>query len=76
MQRYGKEFEKSMEGSEFAFDSSDLLNYILHKISLTSGRLYIDSTQKRKKKATINPKNIDNWWFQNPITVSLNYEEI
>ena len=50
MQRYGKEFEKSMEGSEFAFDSTDLLHYILHKISLTSGRLYIDSTQKRKKK--------------------------
>ena len=76
MQRYGKEFEKSMEGSEFVFDSTNLLHYILHKISLTSGRLYIDSTQKRKKKATINPKNIDNWWFQNPITVSLNYEEI
>ena len=46
-----------MKGSEFISDSVDLLHYQLHKTSLKSVRLYIDSPKWFKnKKATINPK--------------------
>ena len=46
-----------MSGSEFVFDSIDLLHYNLHKISLNRGGSYIDSPKWLKnKKATINSK--------------------
>ena len=46
-----------MKGSEFIFDSVDLLHYKCHKTSLNRGGLYIDSPKWLKnKKATINPK--------------------
>ena len=46
-----------MSGSEFVFDSIDLLPYNLHKISLNRGGSYIDSPKWLKnKKATINSK--------------------
>ena len=49
-----------MRGSEFAFDSVDLLYYHLQKISLDRSGSYIDSPKWLKnKKATINPKNDD-----------------
>ena len=41
-----------MRGSEFVFDSIDLLHYNLHKISLNRGGSYIDYP-KWLKKATI-----------------------
>ena len=57
LQRYQKELEKSMRGSEFIFDNVDLLYYDLHKISLSRSGSYIDSLKWLKnKKATINPK--------------------
>ena len=34
-----------MRGSEFAFDSVDLLHYNLHKINLNRSRSYIDSPE-------------------------------
>ena len=43
LQRYPKGLEESMKGSEFRFDSVDLLYYHLHKISLKRGESYIDS---------------------------------
>ena len=51
-----------MRGSEFIFDSVDLLYYNLQKTSLNrKGSSYIDSPKWLKnKKATINPKNNDN----------------
>ena len=50
-----------MKGSEFAFDSVDLLYYKLHKISMNRGGSYIDSPSWIKnKKSTINPQNKDN----------------
>ena len=38
-----------MRGSEFVFDSVDLLHYILHKISLNKIGSYIDSSRWLKK---------------------------
>ena len=62
-----------MRGSEFLFDSVDLLYYKLHKISLDRGGSYIDSPKWLKnKKATLNSKNNDNKCFQYAITVALN----
>ena len=44
-ERYLKGLEKKMRGSGFVFDSVDLLNYKLHKISLNLGGSYIDSPE-------------------------------
>ena len=57
-QRYQKELEESMRGSEFIFDAVNGLYYDLNKIRLSRGKSYIDSPERLKnKKATINPKN-------------------
>ena len=69
--------EKSVKGSEFVFDSIDLLYYKLHKISLNRDGSYIDSPEWLKnKKATINPKNNDDKFFQYAVTVALNHQNI
>ena len=66
-----------MKGSEFVFDSIDLLCYRLHKISLNRGWSYIDSPEWLKNKGgTINPKKKDNKCFKYAITVALNHEKI
>ena len=55
LQNYQKDLEESMRGSEFVFDSIDLLYYHLQKIGLKRGRSYIDSPKWLKnKKAIIN----------------------
>ena len=77
LQRCQEGLEQSMEGSEFIFDSVDVLYYDLNKISLNIGGSYIDSPEWLKnKKATINPKNNDSKCFQYAITVTLNYQSI
>ena len=75
LQKYQEWLEESMRGSEFIFDSVDLLHYNLQKISLNrKGSSYIDSPKWLKnKKATINPKNNDNNCFQYNLTAALNY---
>ena len=66
-----------MEGSNFVFESVDLLYYSLHKISLNKGGSYIDSPDWIKnKKTTINPQNKDKECFKYVITASLNHERI
>ena len=66
-----------MRGSEFVYDSVDVLYYNLNKVSLSRGGSYIDSLKWLKnKKATINPKNKDDKCFQYALTVALNYEKI
>ena len=66
-----------MRGSEFVFDSIDLLYYHLQKIGLKRGRSYKDSPEWLKnEKATINPKNNDNNCFQYALTVALNHRNI
>ena len=65
------------EGSNFVFESVDLLYYSLHKISLNRGGSYIDSPDWIKnKKATINPKSKYNKCFRHAITAALNHKEI
>ena len=57
-QKHQKELEESMRGSEFVYDSADVLYYNLNTVSLSSGGSYIDSPKWLKnKKATINPQN-------------------
>ena len=64
------------EGSEFIFDSIDILYYNLNEISLNRGWSYINSPEWLKnKKAKINPKNNDDKCFQYAIIVAWNYEQ-
>ena len=65
---------QSMDKSEFAFDSVDLLYYLLHKISLKRGKSYIKSPEwLENKRAIINLKNDDDSCFQ--YAVELNYNK-
>ena len=71
LKKYQEGLETKMEGSNFIFESVDLLYYSLHKISLNNGGSYIDSPDWIKnKKATTNPQNKDNKCFKYPITAS------
>ena len=66
-----------MKGSEFVYDSVDLLYYKFHRIILNRGGSYIDSPKWLKnKKATINSKNNDDKCFQYATTVALNHRQI
>ena len=78
LQRYQEGLQESMKGSEFIFDSVNLLHYHLQKTSLKrTGSSYIDSLGWLKnKKATINPKNNDDNCFQYALTVALNHKQI
>ena len=64
LQKFQEILKEKMRGSEFVFDSIDLLHYNLHKISLNRGGSYIDSPKWLKnKKATVNPKKNDDNCF-------------
>ena len=78
LQKYQQGLVEAIRGSEFIFDSVDLLYYNLQKISLNrKGSSYIDSPKwPISKKAAINPKNNDNICFQYPLTVALIYQNI
>ena len=78
LQKYQEGLEKSMRGSEFVYDSVDVLYYNLNKVSLSRGGSYIDSPKWLKNiKATINPQNKkDGKCFQYALTVALNYKKI
>ena len=57
---YQKEEIILRNGSNFVFESVDLLSYHIHKTSLKRGNSYIKSPEwVGNKKATINPKNED-----------------
>ena len=66
LQLYQKKFRGVNEMNEqFVYDSVDALYYNLIKVSLSRGGSYIDSPKWLKyKKATINPKNNDDQYFQ------------
>ena len=54
---YQKE-ERIIRGSDFVFESAELMDYKLHKVSLKRGGSYIKSPEWLvNKKATINLKN-------------------
>ena len=75
--RYQGNLGTSMRGSDFIFDSVQLMYNKCHKVNFKRGGSYIDSPDWiKKKKATINPKNTDDKCFQYAVTVALNYEEI
>ena len=78
LQKYQEGLEESMRGSEFVYNSVDVLYYNLNKVSLSRGGSYIDSPKSLKnKKATINPQNKkDDKCFQYALTVALNHEQI
>ena len=58
LQKYQEGLEESMRGSEFVYNSVDVLYYNLNKVSLNRGGSYIDSPKWVKNKmATINPQN-------------------
>ena len=66
-----------MKGSEFVFDSVDLLYYKFHTLSLNRGGSYIDSPKLlQNKKATIDSKNNDGKCSQYAITVAFNHQNI
>ena len=75
--KYQDNLETSMKGSDFIFDSVQLMYYKCHKVSFKRGGLYIDSPDwTKRKKSTINPKNADNKCFHYAANVALNFEEI
>ena len=77
LQKYQKGLEESMRGSEFIFDSVNLLYDHLQRISLKRGGSYVDSPQQLKnKRLTLNSKNNDDSCFQHALTVALNYQSI
>ena len=65
-------------GSDFVFESVDLLSYHVHKTSLKRGKSYMKSPEWLvNKRATINPKNVsDDKCFQYSITVALHHKDI
>ena len=75
--KYQEGLETKMKGSNFVFESVDLLYYKLHKISLNRGGSYIDSPDWIKhKKATINSKSKDNKCLRDSIITALNHKKI
>ena len=77
LQRYQKNLQEKMRGSDFEFDGVNLLYYDFNKISLNRGGSYIESAKWIKdKKSTINPKNNDYKCFQYAVTVALNHDKI
>ena len=54
LQKYQEGLEESMRGSEFVYDSVDVLYYNLNKVSLSRGGSYIDSPKWLKKQKSNN----------------------
>ena len=69
---------KMIKGSNFVFESVDLLDYKLHRVRLNRGGSYIKSPKwLENKKAVINPKNEnDDECLKWSIICALNYNEI
>ena len=69
---------KMIKGSDFVFESVDLLDYKLHRVRLKRGGSYIKSPKwLENKKAVINPKNEnDDECLRWSIICALNYSEI
>ena len=77
LQKYQEGLQEKMKGSDFEFDSVNLLYYDFNKTSLNRRGSYIDSPECIKdKKSTINPKNNDYKCFQYAVTVALNHDKI
>ena len=77
LNNYQKE-EQIIKGSDFNFESVDLIDYKLHRVRLRRGGSYIKSPEwLLHKGATINPKNEnDDECLRWSIICALNYNEI
>ena len=76
LSNYQEEEKILRSGSNFVFESVDLLAVYIHKINLKRGKSYIKSPDCiLYKTVTINPKNKDKC-FQYSITAALNHQEI
>ena len=65
LSKYQNEEKILRNGSNFGFESVNLLTYHIHKIDLKRGKSYIKSPEWiLNKRAKINPKNKDNKCFQ------------
>ena len=74
---YQNEEKILRNGSNFVFESVDLLTYHIHKTNMKRGKSYIKSPEWiLNKRATINKKNENNKCFQHSITVALNDQNI
>ena len=74
--RYEKNLETSMKGSDFIFDSAELMYYKCHEVNFNRGVSSIDSPDWiKKKRATINLKNTDDKCFQYAANVALIYDQ-
>ena len=78
LDNYQKEEQIMRGASGFIFESVELIDYKLDKVSFKREKSYIESTEWLKNKgATINPKNKkDDNFFQYALTLALNYNEI
>ena len=78
LHNYWKEEQIVRNGSNYVFESVDVLNIHFHRINLKRGSSYIDSPDWIKNKhATINPKNTkDNKCLQYSIIAALHHQEI
>ena len=77
LNNYQKEEIILINGSNFVFESVDLLFCHIHKTSLKKGKSFVKSSEWLiNKRATINPKNKDDKCFQYSITVELNHQKI
>ena len=76
LNNYQKEEIIWRNGSNFVFESVDILSYHIHKTSLKRGNSYIKSPEWiANKKATINPKNEDDKCFKYYIIVALHHNK-
>ena len=77
LNNYQKEEIILRNGSNFVFESVDLLSYHIHKTSLKRGNSYIKSPEWiLNKRATINPKIEDNKCFEYSIVTALHNQQI
>ena len=69
---------KIIKGNDIVFESVELMDYKLHKVRLTRGGSYIESSERIvNNRGTINPKNEnDDKCLQYSITSALNYNKI
>ena len=76
--RYQEGLETKIKGSGYIFERVDLLEYHLHKISMTRRSSYINSPEWLKnKRARINPKNTrDNEYIKYEINTALHDQNI
>ena len=77
LNNYQKEEIILRNGSNFLYESVDLLSYHIHKTSLRRENSNVKSCEwLMNKRATTNPKNKDDKCFQYSITVALNHQNI